>query len=123
MADIDRPAHLGPVELWSENKSVTIAFVQTETAAAGDLVLGAGLAQERGELPGEPSGEPPGGAGALESVELESEDNSATTDRPGEPPGGPPGEPTGEPPGGAGALESVELESEDKSATTAAVQT
>ena len=43
-ADIDSPTHLGLVELESENKSVATAIVQTETAAAGDLVLGAGVA-------------------------------------------------------------------------------
>ena len=121
-ADIDSPAHSGPVELESENKSVTTAILQTETTAAGDLVLGAGVAQETGESPGEPPGEPPGGAGALESVELQSADNLATTAPPGEPPGSPPGESLGEPPGGAGALESAELESEDKFSTTAIVK-
>ena len=50
----------------------------------------------------------------MESVELESEDKSAIT--------GPPGEPPGEPLGGAGALESAELASEDKSATTGVVK-
>ena len=30
----------------SENESVTTAILQTETPAAGDLVLGAGVAQE-----------------------------------------------------------------------------
>ena len=69
-ADIASPAHLGPVELVSENKPVTTAIVLTEMAAAGDLVLGAGVAQESSG----PPGEPPGGAGALALVELESEE-------------------------------------------------
>ena len=57
------------------------------------------------------------------SVELDSEDKTATTgppvEPPGEPPVEPPGVPPGESPGGAGSLEPVKLESEDKSATTA----
>ena len=72
-ADIDSPTHQGLVELESENKPVTTAIVQTETAAAGDLVLGAGVAQETSE----PPGEPPDVAGSLESVEFESEEKSA----------------------------------------------
>ena len=57
------------------------AIVQTETAAAGDQVLGAGVAHETGET----TGGPPGGAGAFalvdleEPVELVSENNSVTT--------------------------------------------
>ena len=39
------PTHLAPVELESEDKSVTTAIVQTETAATGCLVLGAGVAK------------------------------------------------------------------------------
>ena len=57
---------------------MTTSVVQTETAAAGELVLRVEVAQETGkppkelpgELPGVPSGEPPGGAGALKSVVL-----------------------------------------------------
>ena len=64
-----------PVELESEDRSATCQIVKTETAAAVDLVLGIGVDQETGE----PPGEPPDGAGALESVELESEDKPATT--------------------------------------------
>ena len=45
---------------------------------------------------------------------MKSEEKSATTYHPGEPPG--------EPPGGAGALESVDLESENESATTEIVK-
>ena len=55
----------------SEDKSATSQIVKTETAAAVDLVLGIGIDQE--------TGEPPDGAGAMESVELESEDKPATT--------------------------------------------
>ena len=44
--DIDSSTHLRPVELLSENKSVATAIVQTETAAAGNLVMGVGMAQE-----------------------------------------------------------------------------
>ena len=47
-ADVDSPTHLGLVELESENKPVTTAVVQTVTAAAEDMVLGAGVAQETG---------------------------------------------------------------------------
>ena len=58
---------------------MTTAVVQTETTAAGDLVLGAGMAQKTGE----PPGEPPGGVGALALVELESEEVfKADTDSP-----------------------------------------
>ena len=82
---------------------MTTSVVQTETAAAGELVLRVGVAQETGKPPkeppgvppGVPPGEPPGGAVALESVELESEDKPATTDPSGDPPGGLPGEPPG----------------------------
>ena len=55
--NIHSSTYLRPVELVSENKSVATAIVQTETAAAGDLVLGAGGGQE--------TGEPLGGAGVL----------------------------------------------------------
>ena len=65
-ADIDSQTHLEPVELVSVNKSVAAAIVQPETAAVGDLVLGAVGAQE--------TGVPPGGAGALALVELETKD-------------------------------------------------
>ena len=116
-ADIDSPAHLGPFEMESEYKSVTNAVVQMETVAAGDLVLGAGMAQE--------TSKPPGGAGVSESVELESEKRSVTTGPPGDPPGGPlgehpnepPSEPLSESPGkllsGAGTFALVELETEE----------
>ena len=75
--------------------------VKAETDAAGDLVLGAGVAQETGEPPGEHRG----GAGTLALVELESEeffkaDIASPTH-----------------------LGLVELESESKSGTTAVVQT
>ena len=69
-ANIDSPAHSGPVELEFENNSVTTSVVQTETAAARDLVLGAGMAQETGE----PLVEPPGGAGDFLLVKSESEE-------------------------------------------------
>ena len=68
-ADIDSPSHVRPVELVSENKSVATAIVQTETVAAGDLVLMAS-APGPGDPPDGPRGEPPGGAGALALVEL-----------------------------------------------------
>ena len=69
-AGIASPTHLGPVELVSENKSVNTAVVQTETAAAGDLVLGAG---EAGEPPGAPpgwEGSPPRAAGTAKGAPL-----------------------------------------------------
>ena len=49
---------------------MTNAIVQTETAAAGDLVFRAGVAQE---MDG-PTGEPSGGAGASVLVEVETEE-------------------------------------------------
>ena len=52
---------LALVELESEGKWVTTVVMQTETAAAGDLVLRVGVAQETGEPPDGPPGEPPGG--------------------------------------------------------------
>ena len=70
---LDGAVSLESVEFESEDKSATSQIVKTETAAAADLVLGSGVDQETGE----PPGEPPDGAGALESVELESEDKSA----------------------------------------------
>ena len=73
--DTDNYSARGQVELVSENKSMTTAIVQTETAAAGDLVLGAGVAQETGEHPGET----PFAAGALALVELEFEKVSRRT--------------------------------------------
>ena len=65
-AATDNPDALGQVELVSEKKPMTTAIVQTETAAARDLALGAGMAQETGEH----QGETPGAAGALALVEL-----------------------------------------------------
>ena len=112
----------------SENKSPTTEVVKTETAAARVLVLGARVAQETGK----PPGEPPDGAGSLESDELESENKLSTSPiakteiaaagdlvlgaREAQETGESQGEPPGEPPGGAGSLESVEFESEEKSA-------
>ena len=49
-ADIDSSTHLGPFELVFENKSVTTAIVQTETASAMDLVLRAGWPRRRASL-------------------------------------------------------------------------
>ena len=57
-----------PIEI--RDKSATREFVESETAAAVDLVLGAGVAQE--------TGGPKGDTGALASVELESKGKSAT---------------------------------------------
>ena len=81
----------------SEDKSVTSAVVQTETAVAGDLALGAGVSQK--------TGNPPCGAGASALVELESEEISMVdTDNPS-------------------ALGKVGMVSDIKSMTTAMVQT
>ena len=61
-----QPSAIEAVELESEDKSVTTAIVQAESAAAGDLALGAGVSQK--------TGNPPCGAVASALVELESEE-------------------------------------------------
>ena len=60
---------MASVELEFKDTSATTGVVEAESAAAENLVLGAGVAQE--------TGRPLGGARALASVELESEVKSA----------------------------------------------
>ena len=75
--DQDTTGEPESVESESVDKSGSAEIIKSETAAAGDLVLGAGVAQKTGEPPGakdqETTGEPA-------SFKLESADKSANTE-------------------------------------------